>query len=376
VSRPLRIVLVIDDIGVGGTQTWLRHLATGLAGRGHALRIYVIRRIVHPANLAALEAVAEVRVLGEARFRLLYGFALLWRDLRAWRPDVVQTQLPTSDWIGRLVARAAGVPVVISSVRVRSLDKPWWQFLLDRATARLAGAVVFNAQANVPFSLAHEGIRPGQVIHIPNGVALPERPPPERVAAIRRAEGADAGTTVIGAVGRLVPQKGHGLLITALPAILAAHPGAMLWLVGDGPLRQALERQAQILGVTGKIRFLGARDDVPELLSAMDLVVQPSRYEGMPNAVMEAMAAGRPVVATAVDAIPELVEDGSSGWLCPPESSSALAATVLLALADPRAGTIGAAARERMREAFSLPRMTAAFEDLYRTRLTWSTGPS
>ncbi len=172
---------------------------------------------------------------------------------------------------------------------------------------------------------------------------------------------------VIGAVGRLVPQKGHDLLVAALPSILAVRPGTMLWLVGDGPSRHLLESRAKALGVAGNVRFLGTRDDVPLLLSAMDLVVQPSRYEGMPNAVMEAMAAGRPVVATAVDAIPELVEDGRSGWLCPPESSSALAATVLAALADPRAGAIGAAARERMRETFSLSRMTAAFEALYRT---------
>jgi glycosyltransferase involved in cell wall biosynthesis len=367
---PLRIVLIIDDLGIGGTQTWLRHLAAGLAARGHALRVYCIRNIAHPANVKDLANFAEVQILGETRFRLLYGFVQLWCELRRWRPDIVQTQLPTSDWIGRLVARAAGVPTVISSVRGRNLDKPWWQRFLDRSTARFADRVVFNSAAGLPEAIRREGIRPEQAVHIPNGVAIPAPVPPERVAALRQSLGIGNTATVLGTVGRLSPPKGHDILLAALPSVLARHPDTILWLVGDGPLRNSLERQAKTLGIAEKVRFLGSRDDVPELLAAIDLVIQPSRFEGMPNAVMEAMAAGKPVVATDVDAVPTLITDGEDGWLTEPEHPVHLAETILQALESPHRAAIGHAAQAKMQAHFPLERMVDAYEQLYRQRLS------
>jgi len=134
-------------------------------------------------------------------------------------------------------------------------------------------------------------------------------------------------------------------------------------------LRNSLERQASSLDIAGNVHFLGSRDDVPDLLAAIDLLIQPSRFEGMPNAVMEAMAAGKPVVATAVDAVPTLITDGEDGWLTGPEHPGHLAETIIQAMASPHRAAIGHAAQAKMQAHFSLERMVDTFEQLYRDLL-------
>jgi len=363
----LRVAHVVDSLGRGGTQTFLVHLTRGLAGRGFVQLVVALGDEVDGAVRAGIEASGvEVRVIGKAALASGWGLARLALALRGFSPQVVQTLLPHADILGRVAARACTPARVVSSIRARNVDKRRWQFLLDRLTAGLADRVVFNSAAVVPFALAREGVRPGQVVVIPNGVAVADADP-TAAAALRRSLLPGGGGPLLVAVGRLWPQKDYPTLLEALALVRRRRPGTVLLVAGTGPLLAALRARAGELGLGAAVRFLGRRDDVGALLAAADVFVHAARFEGQPNAVMEAMAAGAPVVATAVDGAAELVEPGRDGLLVPAGDPAALAGAVAGLLDDPsRARALGRAAREKMRARYSLEAMTGAYAELYR----------
>ncbi len=367
-QKSINLGIFIDDLGVGGTQNWLTLLVPALAVRGFAMRVYSMRAIAHPEILERLAPYAKVEIIGEGRLWTGSGLLRLTQELRTWPAHVVQTALPTSDMIGRSLAGLTGVPAIFSTIRGRNVDKPGWQRWLDRRTARLAKAVVFNDREAVPFAIRHEGVRPHQVVYIPNGVSITSagRTPGE----IRKELKTSPEATVLATVARLHPSKGQQYLLRAFRRVRERHPGAVLWLVGDGECRAALEREAGELGIAASVRFAGTRRDVRDILEAVDLFALPSLWEGMPNALMEAMAAGRPVIASDIDAIRELVIHGKTGWMVSPGDADGLARGMMDILADPgRAADIGQAGLRHVREHFSLESMADAYATLYRDGL-------
>jgi glycosyltransferase involved in cell wall biosynthesis len=167
-------------------------------------------------------------------------------------------------------------------------------------------------------------------------------------------------------VGTLRTVKGHDVLIDAAPAVLARHPGVRFDVIGGGPLLDTLRARASSRGVADAFTFFGHREDVRERLADADAVVLPSRSEGLPNAILEAMAAGRPVVASAVGGVPDVVTDGVTGLLVPPEDPAALAAALTRLADDPAlADRMGVAARRAAETDFSFERMVDACERLY-----------
>lgn len=367
-DRPIHLAFFIDDLIVGGTQRWLAHLCAQLARRGFALRVYGLRAAAHPLTLRRLAPYAAVETVGEPRLWRLTGLAHLARELRAWPADLLQTLLPTSDWLGRALGRWARVPVVLSSIRTRNAGKPRWQLRLDRATARWAQAVIFNNRAGIAFALRHEGVRPHQVVHIPNGVAVGELS--AAGARVRAELRTPAGAPVIGTVARLCAAKNLSALLRAFAAARRRHPAAVLWLIGEGDRRAALAAEARALDVADAVRLPGIREDVDDVLAALDLFVLPSLREGMPNALLEAMAAARPVIASDLDGVREIVRDGETGWRVPPGDVPALTDALLRGLGDPAtAARLGRAAREWVRAHASLEDMADAYEGVYRAHL-------
>lgn len=368
-QKPVNLGIFIDDLGIGGTQNWLSLLVPALAVRGFAMRVYSMRAIAHPEILERLAPHARVEIIGEARLWRGSGLLHVARELKTWPAQVVQTALPTSDMIGRSLAFLTRVPVIFSSVRGQNVDKPNWQRWLDRRTARLAKAVIFNDREAVPMAIRHEGVHPDQVVYIPNGVAITSARRP--FAEVRRELNTPPEATVIATIARLHPSKGQQYLLRAFRLVRDRHPGAVLWLVGDGECRAALEREAAELGIAASVRFAGTRRDVRDVLDAIDLFALPSLWEGMPNALMEAMAAGRPVVASDTDAIGELVIDGKTGWMVRPGDADGLARCMIEILANPvRAAEIGQAGLQHVRQHFSLESMADAYAALYRDGLT------
>jgi glycosyltransferase involved in cell wall biosynthesis len=295
----------------------------------------------------------------------------LARHFRRERPDLVHTAGARASFYGRVAARIAGVPAVVSSVHTRIADyevAPWRRAVyraLDRLSARGAQRIIATSEA-VAADLVARGQAPASRV-----VTIPNRPDPRdlvptRPRALVRAElGIAAGEALVGVVARLTEQKGVADFLDAA-ARLASRPGWRAAIVGDGPQRGALEARTRALGLAGRCRFAGTRTDLGDLLAAFDLLVVPSRSEGLPYLVLEAMVAGTPLVATAVGGIPEVLADGVRGVLVPPRDPGRLAAAIAEALDDPPAARARAdAARRYASDQLSLEAMLRAVEAVY-----------
>lgn len=358
-----RLLLVIDNLARGGAQRQAFLLVRGLAARGYAIRVLVLNGDADPAVLASMVAHAEVRVIGKVRLAAGLGPVGLWLGIRAWRPRVILTMLEVSDLLGRIAGRFYGGAAVVTSIRARNAQKPAWWFRLDRMTMRWADRVVFNSAAVVRASLETEGVRPEQACVIVNGV---EPLPPGTAPADPAALGLRPGAMVILAAGRLQPQKRMSVLVSALAALPQPLAHAELLVAGGGPLLESLRQQAAGLGIAHRVHLLGTRDDLPALMALADVFVLPSAWEGMPNAVMEAMAAGCPVVATSIDGTRDLIPEASYGWLVAPDDVEQLAAALSEALGD-RSEALRRAERARRRviESFGVENMVEGYAHLF-----------
>ena len=210
------------------------------------------------------------------------------------------------------------------------------------------------------------GLPPGRIVTIPNGVDIKRFQPMPRNRRLREELAISDDAPVIGIVGRLTDQKGHVYLLRALPLLLTKSPALRCLVVGDGELREELQKFAVDLGLTEHCLFLGVRHDIPEVLAAMDLLVLPSLSEGMPYVALEGMAMGKPVVATAVNGVPELIQDGVTGLLVPRKDPVALVKAIEIVLANPHvAASFGLAARRLVEQTYSTERWIDQMESLY-----------
>jgi glycosyltransferase involved in cell wall biosynthesis len=315
----------------------------------------------HDGPLAAELSEAGVirRDLGARRLADPLAPLRLLQLLRRERVDVVHAHGQDASILGAAVRSLSGVPLIITR---HVLDEPsanWRQSLRARlalAAARRADAVVAVSSAAAD-RLAETARLPRAAIRvIPNGIDLERFGQPQltaRRAELRRALGFGPRDQLVLLPAVLREGKGHDLLIEALPALKARVPAARVLFAGGGECETALRLQAQPHG--DAIVFLGPRQDIPELLAACDLVVLPSRAEALPTALIEAAAAGRPVVATRVGGTAEVVEHGRTGWLVPPDNAATLVDAVATLLIDrERARAFGAAARRLAYEQFAI----------------------
>jgi len=266
-------------------------------------------------------------------------------------------------------ATLAGAPVRIGNRReLATADKSAAQLACQRTAYRLAHVVVANSDAASAL-LRREGVPPHKIRTIANGLDITQFAPPAHRPDVRR----------ILIVANLRPEKGHDLLIDASVRIADRHPAVEFQVAGDGPLRDDLIARAVANGVRDRFHFLGHRNDVPALLAASDLFVLPSRSEASPNAVIEAMAAGLPVVASRMGGIPELITPGVTGELVPPGDATGLAECLMSLIERPaHRHALGSAARAHVARRYSFDRMVASFEELYLSLLEsrGSVGPS
>jgi len=205
-----------------------------------------------------------------------------------------------------------------------------------------------------------------RLVLMPYGIPLAELDTPLNRKEARKRLGLSGGGLVFGAVGRLEEQKGHVYLLAALPALMREIPDLTVLLVGEGREQERLKRQVRDLGLERTVRFLGTRRDLPEIFRALDLFVQPSLWEGLPLALLKAMGAGLPVVATRVSGSREVIGDGVNGCLVAPGDPEALARVLLELARQPEARRrLGAAARRTVAAQYSLDAMLTRLEELY-----------
>ena len=357
------ILHLITELDIGGAQKALARLLA-----------HIDRRRFAPAVVCLYngdKAVArEIRALGipvtDLGMTAKWRFDALWRLYRLLRrehPVILHTWMFHANIPGRVLGHLAGVPIVISSERTMGQESRF-RYALNRLTHPLADRVVCVSQRVADFAAGVIGIPPQKLVVVPNGIPVEEFQMDNK-AETRAALGISVTSLVIGTVGRLHPVKGTRHLIEAF-AQCRTSCQLVLLVIGDGPQRAQLESLAQRLGIADRVYFLGNRTDVPRLLQAMDVFVLPSEWEGMPNAALEAMATGLPVVATAVGGTPEVVVDGVTGLLVPPRNSEALAQAIAQLLADPELRRrMGQAGRERVEQLFSVEQMVRKTEALY-----------
>lgn len=243
---------------------------------------------------------------------------------------------------------------------------------LDRLVISRAEAVVANSRAGALHALRAKGARPEKVYCVPNGINTPAFTGRRSPREIREELGLDPERFTIGIIGSLVgKRKDHETFFRAMRSLSQrSRREFQIACVGGGPRMAATRLLAEKLGLAGRTCFTGVRPDVPEILPALDLVVSSSRWEGRPNVVMEAMAAGKPVVATAVGGTPELVIHGETGFLIPPKDSEALARAAQKIMEQPElALQMGRAGRQRLEKFFSAAKMVRDTENIYQRLL-------
>ncbi len=352
-----RVLYVITELDPGGAEKALYHLVARLDSSRFQAEV---------ACLSGQGQVGEWLERREVPVHYLRGRAAAWplalarltRLARRGRFDIVHTFLFHANLLGRMAARLAGVPRVVCSVRVEEPRRS--HQLLNRLTRRLADRFVCVSRSTAEFFQRHCAAAPDRIVVIPNGVDASEFAPPQDppAAAGRRLR--------VVSVGRLDRQKGYDTLVDAARLCAARGLEFETIVAGEGPERAALERRIADAGLAGAFRLIGRCDDVPALLRSADLFVSSSRWEGMPNAVLEAMATGLPVVAAAVGGSPELVEPDECGLLVPPDDPAALAdAMADLLLGPARRVRFGQRGRERVLAYFTWERNADAHMALY-----------
>ena len=353
----ISVLYLITELSAGGAQSALLRLLTGLDRdrffpsvaclyNGDSPVAQSIRALDIPVFDASMGSRADIGAL-----------LSLYRRIQGARPAILHSSLFHANLLGRIIGRLTDVPIIVCSERTMAMESEW-RYVINRWTIGMVDRVTAVSDNVHDFCISQIGLPADKLTVIHNGVDLPNKS-----ASDARAElGLPPDGVVIGAVSRLYAVKGVQFLVRALVDTEAQY----LVIIGDGPQRPTLELLADRLGVADRIHWAGHRPNARNLMPAFDLFVQPSLHEGMPNTVLEAMAAGLPVVATAVGGTPEAVIDGSTGLLVPPKDPHALSVAISRLVASPELRrTMGNAGRARMQQRFSAEEMVQKTVRLY-----------
>ena len=349
--------------GWGGQERRVLSEMQGMRERGHQL-LLATRAQTALAEKAEAVGIEVVKLPFAGKFHLPTIIAL-WRLIRARHVDVVSTHSGIDSWCAGLAAKAAGVALV----RTRHIDLPMhasWSnfihFLPDR--------IVTCGEAMRTHLLADNPLPAARLLSIPTGIDFDRLQPSAERSVLRARLGLQASQQAILMVAILRGVKRHMLALEAMAQLRSRHPQARLLLAGEGPMRQELEDRAQALGLSDCVMFLGHREDVADLMAACDVLLLSSRSEGIPQSVVQAMASGLPVVATAVGALPELIDGQQQGLLVPAEDATGMAAALARLLdTPPLAAALAAAARVKVRNRYSYAAMLDATEAMLQTIL-------
>lgn len=364
--RP-RVVHVVCSLEVGG----LERVVCDLARSSKAVAPAVICLVTTGMLAEELQARAiPVRVI-EMKGSRISILRRICRAVRELRPAILHCHNLLAHLHGSLAARICGVRHVILTKHGAFMPTGGLSWRLSRQLMRRSQVVAVSEEIRTLLRAVLGPKRARSVHYIPNGIALGAYRNLPAPSESRRMLGWPESGPLIGMVARLARDKGHENLLRAFHLVRQTSPESRLVLVGEGPMRRLIEDTVASMGLQGHVDLVGERRDVPQILAALDVFVLPSLSEGVPLTILEAMAAGLPVIATSVGGIPQVVLHEQTGLLVPPESPRELAAAIcrLLQNAD-EAVRLGQKGRQRVERAFSVDQMVARYEDLYRGILT------
>lgn len=371
----MRLLFVITGLSYGGAETKVVRCAKRLRARGWEVRMVTL--LPPKAYVEELVSrgipVVSLGIQNKApNPRFLFRFVRLVRE---WKPDIVHSHMVHANLFARLARPLAWTPVLICTAH--SIDERGrkgsgrLRELLYRLTDPLCDITTQVSQAGLERYVRIRAVPRHKIRYIPNAVDTEVFRPNSEARKRLRDEWRLNGAFVWLAVGRFDPPKDYPNMLRAFALVVSERPEAHLFIAGDGPLRQAMEALTKDLGIDKKVRFLGIRQDIPDLMNAADAYVMSSAWEGMPMVLLEAHAVGLPIVATDVGGNREVVQDGVTGFLVSPQDSDALAQAMLRLMSLPREERqrMAQASRERIETNFALDRVVDQWEVLYKELL-------
>jgi len=368
----MRIVQLVNNLDMGGLERLVLDLARCQLADGHQPMIYCL---THPGRLAGE---AEAMGIPVRAFDKLPGprLSTVWKiaqQLRHDRPDVLHTHNHLVNHYGVVAGKLAGIPVIVntrhgatrvhisspkgSSLSLKSPDKN--ADLIFRATMPWVDAVVLISESTRQFFIQHRGVPAKKTRVILNGANL------EKFLLHPAEPGSALPKVRFGIAARLVPTKDHFTLIRAFATVAKELPGAQLQIAGDGPLQSDLETFARELGLVDRVNFLGALSDTAQFLKQLDIFVLSSLSEGLPLAILEAMAAGLPIVATRAGGVEEVAVEGVNAYLADPADANGLAMAMLRMAKQPNLAQMGTKGRETIQVRFRIEQTWQEYKDLF-----------
>lgn len=369
------ILYVIDNIEFGGGERVFSQIIRGLNKERFSVLV-----ASNPGGIFE-KKLAEVGIkINPVRMTNRYNLGIISRLKKIIKTKdvrIVHSQGGRADFFSRIAAKIAHVPITVSSMAMLvegydvSILRKSLYVLIDRWTERWVNKFTVLSEAMRRSLIEIHKIPPENIVKIYNGIEIEEYNPDHKELRnkkleVRRELGLKNDVPVIGAIGRLVWQKGFEYLIRAAPEVLKKCPEARFLIVGEGPLKNKLILTGEKLNVADRIIFTGFRSDIKEILASIDVLAMPSLLEGLPMVLLEAMAMAKPIVATRIDGITEVLENSKTGLLVPAENSHALAEAIVGILNDKaKANFFGQNAREVAKKKFSVKKMVEQIELAY-----------
>jgi glycosyltransferase involved in cell wall biosynthesis len=368
--KKVKVLHLITELSIGGAQSSLLRLIEHFDNPRFEFSVACFYN-------ADGSVAAQIRKIGVPVFDLgmknkaqFSALANLYHLLKRERPFILHTWMFHANLPGRLFGRLTQTPVIISSERTMG-QEGHFRRRLNRLTVPLTDCVICVSQSVADFASQRIGLPVERLVVIPNGIDPNQFENLPAKEHLRRYFNLPEKAFVIGAIGRPRPVKGYQFLLQALGALAPKFPDVLLLFVGNGPDRERLINQSQRMGLETSAIFWSDSTNIPRLLPSLNILAIPSLYEGMPNVALEAMAAGLPVVATAVGGIPEVVLEGKTGFLVPPRDPEALARAIERIMQNPAQGIrMGQAGRQRVKEQFTIQETVRKVEQLYNTLLS------
>lgn len=366
-SRP-NVCVLTESFSHGGTERQFTELVTRLDRQKYNVRLACLNRAgpLYEQVRAAGLPVAEFPLRGWLNGKTARSAWEWVRLLRLEKIDLVHTFDLYTDIFSAPLARFGGVPVLITSLRqMMSAYSPRQRRALRRSF-QLSDCVIANSQRVGDSLVADEGLSAARVRVLYNGVDLERFHPNGSRLSARERLGWGRDGLLVGVICNLRPEKDHRTLLDAVPQVVRRAPRVHFLIVGTGSLEGHLRRYAEQKQLLSHVSFLGDRSDIPEILEAVDLAVLPTLLESMPNVVLEAMSAGRPIIASDVGGCRELIGTGRTGMLVPPRDPRILAEEIVRLLEQPSLREeMGQAARRRAEEKFDFSRAVKHLEEIY-----------
>ncbi|MFV1968076.1 MAG: glycosyltransferase [Pirellulaceae bacterium] len=361
----IRVAFVITELEVGGAERCLASVATRLDRQRFDPAVFCLAP--RPAETELVERLEssdiDVHFLGARSAWQCFSARVQFRKLLAsWRPHIVQSFLFHANVLAASVVRRGAGPSLVLGVRVA--DPARWRAAVERMAARRAQRVVCVSESVAEFAQCRVGVPAEKIVVIPNGIDMSEYG--SSAPADLQPLGVGNQRRIIVTIGRLHHQKGLDLLLRRMPVAFESLPNHDLLIVGDGPMLADLKRLTATLGLVGRVHFAGRRKDVPCILARCEILVLLSRWEGMPNVLLEAMAAGRPVIVNEAEGVAEVLGPLARLQMVPISDASDFVDRLVRIVSRPEdASALGRENRDRVASCFDIRSMVERYERLY-----------